>query len=308
MKALSPTAQRAQFLMQLLGARLPAERLDWVERSAAELEAGVAAARFCALISQASRLVSKQPLSPSPSELARARELLEDWSPERWTQLETARVRLVLAHAELEREGGVAALEEAFQFADMGELCALYRSLALCPDPERFARRAGEGARSNMCAVFEATCCDTPYPALWFDDIAWRQAVIKSLFVGAPLWRIRGLDKRLDAELARMALDLSEERHSAGRRIYPELLLCLGAHGGQRGLELVERLFAQGDTQQRCAAALALARAGQSDRLRSLAAVERDQTVEATCAAALSGEHDQSAFAALSAQAKADAN
>ena len=57
-----------------------------------------------------------------------------------------------------------------------------------------------------MLTVFEANACDTPYPATHLDDLAWRQLVIKALFVGAPLWRVYGLDKRLDAELARMAM------------------------------------------------------------------------------------------------------
>ena len=52
--------------------------------------------------------------------------------------------------------------------------------------------------------------------------------LLKALFVGAPLWRVYGLDKRIDAELARMALDLADERCSAHREVQPELWLCLG--------------------------------------------------------------------------------
>ncbi len=147
-------------------------------------------------------------------------------------------------------------------------------------------------------AVFEAICCDSPYPLDHFDDLAWRQAVIKALFVGAPLWRVQGLDQRLDPELARMALDLADERHAAGRRVSPELLLCLGDHGGARALAWIERLFADGDREQRRAAALAFGRAGQSDRLRVLRATEGDALVAEAIDAALAGRHDQTAFAA----------
>ena len=88
---------------------------------------------------------------------------------------------------------------------------ALYRALVHLPATERFTWRAGEGCRSSMRAVFEAIACDTPFAFRHFDDPAWRQLVIKALFVEAPLWRVYGLDQRLDEELARMALDLAEE-------------------------------------------------------------------------------------------------
>src|SRR5262249_45660932 len=133
------------------------------------------------------------------------------------------------------------AMESAFQYADEGELCALYRSLGLWPEPKRFAARAGEGCRSNMRSVFEAVACDTPFPARGFHELAFNPCVIKAIFVGAPLWRVFGLDGRLNPELARMALDLAEERRSAGRPVQPELWLAIGKQGGARGAQSLER-------------------------------------------------------------------
>jgi len=187
----------------------------------------------------------------------------------------------------------------AFRYVDMGELCALYRALAHLPRPERFAWRAGEGARSSMKSVFEAACCDTPYPVRWFDDVAWRQAVIKALFIEAPLWRVFGLDSRLDAEVARMALDLADERRSAGRPVNPETWMCLGANAGERGLASLERELASGPPRGRAAAAIALARAGQRERLLSLAALEEDPLVHRAMSAAMEGKMDALAFSAL---------
>ena len=86
-------------------------------------------------------------------------------------------------------------LEEAFRYADVGELCALYRSLALLPEPRalRLARRRGlPQQHARRCS--RPSRCDTPYPVRHFDDVAWRQLVIKCLFVEAPLWRVFGLD------------------------------------------------------------------------------------------------------------------
>jgi hypothetical protein len=134
--------------------------------------------------------------------------------------------------------------------------------------------------------VFEAAVCDTPYPSLHFDDIAWRQCAIKALFIEAPLWRVHGLDARLDAELARMALDLSEERRSAGRAINPQLWLCLGAHGAERGLAALLRELDAGNSEGRAAAALALGRLSAEERARLdfaalLAAQDEEQVIAA---------------------------
>src|SRR5262249_5716156 len=145
----------------------------------AEVARGVDDGRFAALIALASRHAPRAKLAPSAGELDAAGRALEGWNPERWTLLEALRVRLILARTDLAADGGARALTEAFRHADEGELCALGRWLALLPGAERFVWRAGEGCRSNMRSVFEATALDTPYPALHFDDLAWRQCVIK---------------------------------------------------------------------------------------------------------------------------------
>jgi hypothetical protein len=151
-----------------------------------------------------------------------------------------------------------------------------------------------------MRAVFEAAACDTPFPYRHFDDVAWRQLAIKCVFVEAPLWRVFGLDRRLGAELARMALDLVDERRSAGRAVQHELWLCLGRFGGDRALASIERELAGGGSPPnpagRCAAAIALARAGEIGRLARLCEVERDPAVAETMRLALKGRIHQGAF------------
>jgi len=298
----TPTGTRG-FLHALLAARLDERALDWLDRASSEVAAGTGDDRFCALLSTASRSIRPRPLAPGAEEVAEAGERLAGWTPERWSTLETARVALVLARGDLARESGQHALEEAFRFADEGEACALYRSLAHLPDAGRFAWRAGEGCRSNMRTVFEATACDTPFPARWFDDDAWNQCVIKCVFVGAPLWRVHGLDERLSPELARMALDLADERRSAGRPVQRELWLCLGAHGGARGLAALEGELdpenPTADAASRTAAGYALARAGEHERLARAAERETDPEAAARLRAALEHPVDQRAFRVL---------
>lgn len=288
-----------QILLDMLARRLAPEGARWLDAAREEIARGVATERFCALFSLASRYAPRGPLAPTAEEQRAAQLALPGWNPERWTTLEALRVALVLSRRDLAQPSAAAAIEELFRFADMGELCAGYKALAHLPQPERFVWRAGEGARSSMKAVYESACCDTPYPAAHFDAIAWRQAVIKALFVEAPLWRVGGVDGRLDAELARMALDLAEERRSAGRPVNHELWMCLGTFGGERALASLELELRTGPPRGRAGAALGLARAGAVARLTPLLASEKDPLVHATIVAALGGAHDARAFAAL---------
>jgi hypothetical protein len=287
----------------LLAARLAPDARRWLEASAMEIAGGAGVERFCALFSLAARHARRVPLAPSTEERGAAARLVEGWNPERWNLLETARVALVLARPDLAGDGVVHALGEAFRYADEGELCALLRSLALLPGAERFLWRAGEGCRSNMRSVFEAAALDTPYPALRFDDLAWNQCVIKCLFVGAPLWRLWGLDARLSPELARMALDLADERRSAGRPVPHELWLCLGRHGAARGLAALELELAPANPNLagRCAAAVGLGRAGEKRRLEQLAAQEIHPAVRSALARARAGETGADTFQHLEA-------
>jgi hypothetical protein len=286
-------------LGELLGERLEPGALDWLARARGELEGGASPDRFAELLAVSSRFVKRAPLTPARAERARAAEALEGWDPERWDRLDAARALLVLALRDVDGVGGELTISEAFRHADVGELVALYRALPLLPRPERFRWRMGEGARSNMRAVYEAACCDNPFPALHFDDTAWRSCVLKSLFVGAPLWRVWGLDGRLDAELARMALDFADERRSAGRPVPPALWSCLGTHGGERALRSIERELREGPRDGRAGAALALARAGERERLAAVAKAEVDSELRAMMARAVEGTCSQTAFAAL---------
>ena len=289
-----------ELLSAALAARLDGDASAWLARARDEVASGDDA-RFAALLAQASRHTKDAPLAPTRAEREAAERVLPGFDPERWTQREAARVLLVLSRPDLAGPSGMAALEGAFRYADEGELRALYRSLALLPDPRRFVWRAGEGCRTNMRSVFEAVALDTPFPVRWFDDVAWRQAVIKCIFIGAPLSRMVGLDGRLSDELARMALDLADERRSAHREVQPDLWLCLGACGGARALAAIEAELdpANSHTLGRRAAALALARAGAAGRLRALFLAERDAAVRATMEAALSGPVNQDAFRTL---------
>ena len=296
------TVGSRSLLGEMLRERLTPEGRAWIERSTAELIAGASASRFASLLSSASRHAKHAALEPSAKQIDDAGRALEGWNPERWTVLEALRVALILAHPDLADASFATTLEECFRFADQGELCALYRSLGHLPGGERFTWRAGEGCRTNIRPVFEAVACDTPYPARHFDDLAWRQLVLKAIFVGAPLWRVHGLDRRLSPELARMALDFADERRSAGRPVPPELWMCLGPHGGERAIESLEREMSSSDPTARRAAALGFARADERGRLERFLDLETDAAASEGIREALEGRHDQVAFRAFDEQ------
>ncbi|MEO0649264.1 MAG: EboA domain-containing protein [Planctomycetota bacterium] len=276
------------------------ERAEQAVREARDAAAqGVDSVRFGTLISGLSRPLKPRPLGLSGADLERAEGELADWTPERWNTLETARVLVILAHPELASDDFQRALEDAFTYADEGEQCALLKALPLAPLPERFVWRVGEACRSNMRTVFESAACDSPYAAEHFDDVAWKQALLKSLFVGAPLWRIRGLDRRLSADLARVALDYVEERRSAGRSVPHELWLCLGPHVDARAEALLESELEGTDATRRAAVGFALARAGRLERLEALAASETDPDAAELMRGALAGRASQLEFRAF---------
>jgi hypothetical protein len=164
--------------------------------------------------------------------------------------------------------------------------------------PGRFVARAGEGCRTNMRSVFDACALDTPYPEQCFSEDSYRQMVIKAVFVGAPLWRMWGLDGRQSPELARMALDLAEERRSAGRAVQHELWLCLGQHAGERGLEALRLELdpTNSNTLGRRGAAYGLARAGARAELEEYLSRESDESVQAALEDALEGNTQSSLF------------
>lgn len=277
---------------------------DWMSKALDKIRAGATDSQFSQALSAASRYGPKGALAPSPQLVSDAAELLRGWNPARWTALEAVRVRIILERAKVDADSLAGAIEDAFCFADEGELCALYRSLQFLPDPERFVARSAEGCRTNMMTVFEANGCDTPFPAAHFDTVAWHQLCMKSLFAGAPLWRVVGLDQRVNDHLARAALDLAEERSSAGRSVFPELWMCLGSEetgleATDRKLAAIERELAGDDELSRKGAILALGRLGQTVRLEEIH-LDGGTFFGPVAQWALMGRHGQEAFAAIS--------
>ena len=183
---------------------------------------------FNRLIAMASRHARRHPLNLSDDEQLQIRNTMPGWDLAQWNLLELLRVRLIIAQQNLAEKAFAEILIQAFQFADEGEACAFYKAIPLLPAPERFLWHMKEACRSNMRSIVWAAGCDNPFPVTYFDDIAWRQLVMKALFIEIPLVHIYQLKHRLSDTLANMANDYIAERTSAGRSIPTDIRLILG--------------------------------------------------------------------------------
>lgn len=97
------------------------------------------------------------------------------------------------------------------------------------PDDER-AVGVGlvrDALRSNEPRLVEAAM--GAFAGRYLGDHDWRHGVMKLVFMGVPLTAVDRLVDRRDAELARMAEDLAEEREAAGRPIPDDLRSLLPA-------------------------------------------------------------------------------
>lgn len=212
-------------------------------------------------IGLAPRKLGKADLALAPEDLAAANTARAGWNPAGWSVDQAARVALLLAAAR--DEGGFPEkLEQLCNTADVRELIAFYQGLPLYPNQKVYAARAGEGARTNMKAVFEAVAHRNPYPAEQFDEHSWNQLVLKAVFVGSSLNAIHAFVRRRNEDLARTLVDYAHERWAAGRAITPELWRAVGPFIDESMLGDLKRVAESDNLPERRAAVLALRESG----------------------------------------------
>lgn len=256
-------------LTHWLSRRTDAAGDQWLRESSASLASGGTDRELFRCVSLVSRKLGKAPLALDAVALAVAETARPGWDPSPWTVDQAARVRLLLAAA-TDSDTFVRRLDQLCATADVDELVAFYRGLAVYPDPPRHRLRAAEGVRSNMRVVFEAVAHRNPYPAEQLPEDAWNQMVLKALFVGSTLAPIVGLDGRANATLARMLHDYAHERWSAARPVSPELWRCVGPFACGPFVADLARVLDAGTPPERAAAALALRGATDPDARRLL--------------------------------------
>lgn len=141
----------------------------------------------------------------------------------------------VLPEADVERE-----TERLYRQGDDAERRGVLRALPVLPasSVRLGVELVADGLRSNDPRLVAAAM--GPFSAAHLGQAAWRQGVLKCLFLGIPLMAVADLARRTDAELLRMVRDLAEERCAAGREIGPDLralldIAVLPASGPSRG-------------------------------------------------------------------------
>jgi len=108
---------------------------------------------------------------------------------------------------------------ELYRYGDADEKRGVLRALsAIDPEPGPASLPLIDDAlRTNDVRLVAAALGG--YGARHLSAEAWRQGVLKCLFVGVPLVAVARLDERMDAELARMVADYCRERTAAGRSV-----------------------------------------------------------------------------------------
>lgn len=220
---LDHTLKLQEMLASWLSDSLPAARWEWLSAQLQAVAAGAPDRQLFTTFSLIARQVGKADLSLRPAQIAAVQSLCPGLQPQHWSCDQVARSLLLLHLPQADELQVKHRIEQLFTTSGLQELIALHQTLPLLPYPERYRFWADEGVRSHMKGVFDAIVLRNPYPRQHFDQGAWNQMVLKTLFVESELHPIDGLDARRNAELAPMAIDYVHERWAAKRRITPEL-------------------------------------------------------------------------------------
>lgn len=196
--------------MNTLVDTLPAEARARLDERARQVAADPR--RIRVLFPAAAREVARTPVSTDPG----APRLEDD-----------VRGRLldVLAEALHDAEAVSAEVHDLYRFGDGDERRAVLRSLHRLGLGDRAEDLVHDALRTNDPRLVAAAL--GPYGATVLDDDAWRQGVLKCLFVGVPLAVVADLDRRLDDELAQMVASYAEEREAAGRDVPADARMIL---------------------------------------------------------------------------------
>jgi hypothetical protein len=202
--------------MTRLEALLPERARIWLADARTAVSDDVTAVD--GLFAVAARCCGRDPLDTGESEAGwtvddAVRALLLAALPLRGEQLAAVATRLYRVGGAAERRAVLRSLPRLEQASGLGD-----RALPLTED----------ALRTNDPRLIAAAL--GPYGARHLDAHAFRQAVLKCVFVGLPLAGVAGLDERADPELARMMADFATERRAAARPVPPDVLAFLTTH------------------------------------------------------------------------------
>jgi hypothetical protein len=216
-------------LRRWLARMVPAEAARWLDGEIERQRESADERRLGMAFGLVGRRIGRTDLSLSPEDLAAARTLRTRWRPETWGTDEAARVAILLATWRGDDEPFAARVDRLCTTGELTEHIACLKGFAVFPTPERLLGRAREAVRSSVQPVFEALACFNPYPADWFDEVAFNLMVVKCVFSGVPIGAIVG---------TRCAAERQSRAHAAGPRIRAP---CGRTDGAGRGASLDRR-------------------------------------------------------------------
>lgn len=138
-----------------------------------------------------------------------------------WTADEAARAVLL---ATLPTDRAAERVRAVYRYGDAAEKRAVLRALPLLHIGDGGVPLLHDAIRTNDTRLVAAAL--GPY-SRHLDDAAWRQAVLKCVFMGVPLATVHRLDERADGELGTMLDGLARERGAAGRDMPADALALL---------------------------------------------------------------------------------
>lgn len=220
----------------------PTGAMQWLNdrvKNAVEINS---AANYFMTFSAIPRYFGKHIIELSADELQQAARIRQFWHPQGWSLTQLARSYLIIELTTQKPEHFIETLNKLFMNADIYELIDLYRALPVFAHPEKFLLHATNGIRSNMISVFEAIALNNPYPADYFNENAWNQLILKSLFLDSPIQQIIGLKRRANSTLAKALINTAHERFAANRSIKLELWYLVGISTNEEVWSLLKEL------------------------------------------------------------------
>ncbi|MDO9186585.1 MAG: EboA domain-containing protein [Bacteroidia bacterium] len=166
-----------------------------------------------------------------------------NFSPDGWSLDKLARAFIILHFNPESEKNYVKGLKELFETAEMNELATLNSFIPLLSYPNNWLPYAKDAVRSNMGPVFDAIAFNNPYPSTYFDEAAWNQLVLKTIFCGKSIQNIYGLKERTNKELAYMISDFAHERWAAGRTLSSEVWELVAPFIDDLLINDIEKLF-----------------------------------------------------------------
>ncbi|MEW1848362.1 EboA domain-containing protein, partial [Nonomuraea angiospora] len=159
-----------------------------------------------------------------------------EWQTEAVRRVEADPDAIHLLFPQAERKGGPGArrallkalggdhatIRNLYERGDSGERLAILTVLHELDSEGTAVDLVEDALRTNDARLVAAAL--GPYGSAWLDDHAFRQGVLKCVFMSIPLAAVTGLERRFDAELARMLSDYAAELRPAGRPVPGDVL------------------------------------------------------------------------------------